>query len=175
MNLETYQNGLFHLVTRNELVVENEPYLQELVASVPLRVVREVICYWRAYGLERFSVLVIPYLRSQGRFDSDVDRFVSSGAFSTSLEESGKCFLDWLATDVDPIVASLARTELALHLTQSDRTITVAVEWPCDPEPLLFALIAREDLASHPLPLPQRHRLQVSRSFPRGYISERVP
>lgn len=174
MNLETYQRGLFQLVTRNELTVENEPYLQKLVGSIHLRVVRESICFWRAYGLERFSVLVSPYLRSQGHFDSVVKRFVASGAFSTSLEESGRCFLDWLSTDADPIVASLAKTELALHRTQSDRTTTIVVEWPCDPEPLLLALLAREDLASCPLPLPHRHRLVVSRSLPRGYLSERV-
>ena len=75
-------------------------------------------CFWRAYGLERFSVLVAPYLQSQGGFDAVVQRFVGSATFSASLAESGKRFLDWLATDGDPIVASLARTELALHRTQ---------------------------------------------------------
>jgi hypothetical protein len=175
MNLESYQNGLLHLVTRNAVTVEDAPYLQSLVDSERLGVVREVICYWRAYGLERFSVLVAPYLQSQGCFDAVVQRFVGSGTFSASLAESGKRFLDWLVTDGDPIVASLARTELALHRTQSDRTAVVDVEWPCDPEPLLLALLAREDLASRALTTRQRHRLRVSRSYPLGYLSERVP
>jgi hypothetical protein len=52
MNLETYQNGLLHLVTGNALTIEDAPYLQSLVDSQRLHVVREVICYWRAYGLE---------------------------------------------------------------------------------------------------------------------------
>lgn len=149
MNLETYQNGLFHLVTRNELKVENEPYLQDLVGSNHLRVVREVIYHWRAYGFERFSVLVTPYLRSQDRFDSVVSRYIALGDFSPSFEESGRGFLDWLSSDADSIVASLARTELALHRTQSDRTITLAVECSCDPEPLLLALLARGGSGLH--------------------------
>jgi hypothetical protein len=171
MMLESYQRGLFQLITRGALEEETSPYLQQLVGTSRLAVVRETVHFWRAFGLERFSLLVVRYLQAIGRLDEVVEQFVNDGEFSPFLEEAGLQFLRVLTKDPDVIVAALAKTELALHHTRADPTTAVDVAWPCDPDPLLAAIL-REELATFPLPEAHPHRMTVSRRLPGGYVCE---
>jgi len=172
MNLESYQRGLFQLITQGDLDPESSSYLRQLVGTSRLSVVHEAVCFWRAYAIENLSILVSDYLHGTGRFDAVVRQFVSSGEFSPFLEEAGMQFLHMLSHDTDAIVAALAKTEMALHLTRANTTAEVYVDWPCDPEPLLAAILAKQEMVSVPTPRPQNHRMRIARSLHRGYSCE---
>ena len=172
MNLESYQRGLFQLITQGDLDPESPSYLRQLVGTSRLSVVHEAVCFWRAYAIENLSILVSDYLHSTGRFDAVVRQFVSSEEFSPFLEEAGMQFLRMLSNDTDAIVAALAKTEMALHLTRTNTTAEVYVDWPCDPEPLLAAILARQEMVSVPIPRLQNYRMRMSRSLPLGYSCE---
>lgn len=173
MNLEAYQRGLQRLITHSKSTPDDSTYLQGLVDTSRLAVVKEVVCFWRAYELERFCILTTRFLKCMGRFDYDIERFVSSENFSQFIEEAGLQFLRFMATDNDLTVAALAKTEMALHETLTNIHEEKVVDWPCNPEPILLAIINQNDISSEMLTL-SHYRLRVCRALPGGYICELV-
>lgn len=136
MNLESYQRGLQQLITRGKSDLDDSTYIQDLVDTSRLAVVREIVYFWRTHTLEQFCTITSELLKRMGRFDNDIERFVYSEKFSPYIEEAGLQFLRFMATDGNPIVAALANTELALHSTRTDSNKEIIVEWPCNPEPI---------------------------------------
>lgn len=172
MDLETYQRSLYRLVVYGKPLPDDPSYTQELVGSSRLEVVQDVIYFWRAYGLENFCFLTATWLKRLGRFEADIKNFVTTGGFSPFVEESGIQFLHYMANDRDPIVAALANLELALHETRLDLSEERIVEWPCEPEPILSAILDKSESIK---PLDhRRYRVRVSRSFPGSLISELI-
>jgi hypothetical protein len=176
MDLQTYQRSLRRLVIGGQPTPCDPSYVQALAGSPRLAVVRQVIDFWRAHGLERFCVLSATWLKRQGRFDADIDRFVARGEFSADIAEAGQQFLRHLARDADPLVGALARFELALHETRLDPAESRTLDWPCDPRPVLAAILGQPTDPNDPTADgsgPQR--VTVSRSLPGGYACTPLP
>lgn len=170
MDLQSYQRSLRRLVTGAAAAADDPPYAKSLAGSNGLAVVREVIEFWRAHGLERFCVLSAGWLKRRGQFDAAVRRFVAAG-FSPDIAEAGRQFLQHLSTDDDALVRALARFELALHETRLDPDQSRSLDWPCDPRPILAEIIdGCTAAACEPIP----HRVTVSRSLPGGYACEPI-
>ena len=173
MDLQTYQRSLRRLVIGGQPTPCDPSYARALAGSPRLAVVRQVIDFWRAHGLERFCVLSATWLKRQGRFDADIGRFVARGEFSADIAEAGQQFLRHLAGDADPLVGALARFELALHETRLDPTETRTLDWPCDPRPVLAAILGQSGDMTADGSGPQR--VTVSRSLPGGYACTPLP
>jgi hypothetical protein len=171
MNLETYQRGLQRLITHGYSTSDDSAYLQGLVGTSRLAVAKEVVCFWRAYELERFCILTAGLLKSMGRFENDIERFISTEKFSPFIEEAGLQFLRFMASDNDLTVAALAQTEIAFHDTRTNIDEEKAVDWPCNPEPVLLAIINRNDISPEMFAI-SHYRLRVCRALLGGYICE---
>lgn len=170
MDLQNYQRSLRRLLTGATPTADDPPYARALVGSNGLAVVREVIEFWRAHGLERFCVLSAGWLKRRGRFDAAVRRFVAAD-FSPDIAEAGHQFLQQLARDDDALVRALARFELALHETRLDPGQSRSMDWPCDPRPVLAEILDGQAAPTHE-PVP--HRVTVNRSLPGGYVCEPI-
>ncbi|HYN79801.1 MAG TPA: hypothetical protein VES73_18625, partial [Lamprocystis sp. (in: g-proteobacteria)] len=125
-----------------------------------------------AHGLERFCILSATWLKRLGRFEAEVQRFVATADFSPFIEEAGTQFLRYLADDGTPLVAALARFELALHETRVDLDAQRVIEWPCDPRPVLAVILGGDDVLDEVV--PGRYRVTVSRALPDGYVCEPI-
>ena len=171
MDLQSYQRSLRRLMTGAAPAADDPPYARALVSSTGLAVVREVIEFWRAHGVERFCVLSAGWLKRRGQFDAAIKRFVATTEFSPDIAEAGQQFLQHLSNDDDALVRALAQFELALHETRLDPTQFRRLDWPCDPRPVLAEIL--EGCAATCEAEP--HRVTVSRSLPGGYACEPIP
>lgn len=173
MDLQSYQRSLRRLVIGGAATPDDTPYAQGLAGSTGLAVVREVIGFWRAHALERYCVLSAGWLKRQGRFEAEISRFIASGEFSPDVAEAGQQFMRQLSRDSDPLLQALARFEIALHETRTDPGQYRSVDWPCDPGPILAAILDGHapEIAGQPGP----HRVTVSRALPGGYACTPLP
>ena len=170
MNLETYQRSLHRLVTHGKPEIDDPQYVQALAGSSSLAVVREIVCFWRAYSLERSCILTTTWLKGQGRFESEVERFLTTETFSPYADESRVQFLRYLVTDNDPLVAALAEFEIALDEVRFDSCEMRILEWPCDPKPILSAILNDNDIID-PV-ISKRYRVTISSALPDGFVCE---
>lgn len=173
MDLQTYQRSLRRLVIGAAAEPDDPAYAQSLTGSTGLAVVREVIGFWRAHALERYCVLSTAWLKRQGGFDATIQRFIAGGEFSPDVAEAGQQFLRHLSGDPDPVVQALARFEIALHETRYDPGECRRVDWPCDPGPVLAAILDNGRIETTGEPIP--HRVTISRALPGGYACEPLP
>jgi uncharacterized protein len=151
--LREHQRAMRDLI-RGRAVADN-PYIAAAAASTGLDVTRDTIRGWQRFRLDRHCRLTAAMLRRRGRYD-DVLADVARGATSPYIEELSGAFLDAASACGDPLVATIAAFERAL--LRDDATET-SVEWPCDPYPILGALLVGAelpDVASAP------HRTTVS-------------
>ena len=169
MDLQSYQRSLHRLVIGAGSVADDPAYVQQLAGSQRLEVVREVTVFWRAHALERYCVLSAAWLKRQGRFESEIRRFIATGEFSPDIALAGQQFLRQLANDGDAIVQALARFEIALHETRHDPAESRTVDWPCDPRPVLAEILEGQAVAPGE---PRPHRVTVSRGLAGGYGCE---
>jgi hypothetical protein len=170
VNLETYQRSLHRLVIYGEPGVDDPPYVQALAGSSSLAVVRETVCFWRAHSLERTCILTATWLKGLGRFETEIERFVATEIFSPYADEAKLQFLRFLVTDNDPLVSALAKFEIALEEIRSDSCETMILEWPCDPKPILSAILHDSDI---PEPVTsRRYRVTISNAIPDGFVCE---
>lgn len=93
MNLMTLQRTLQQLVRGSyETPPADEPYIQTVAASAHLTMVREVVRWWRAYGVGRFCVLTATLLKRRGAFDDTFSDFVRTEPITPYAEELGETF-----------------------------------------------------------------------------------
>ena len=107
-------------------------------------------------------------LKRLGKFQSAVDGWRQGPGVSPFAEKSGEQFLFKMSASHDPLVAAMARLELALLRMIEGSTDEYLVEWDRDPEALFAALRSGKEL---PPPQPGvRYRTYVSRAVP-GLVS----
>ncbi len=122
--------------------VADDPYIAAAAASTGLDVTRDTIRGCQRFRLDRHCRLTTAMLRRRGRYD-DVLADVARGAVSPYIEELSGAFLDAASACGDPLVATVAAFERALLRDDANET---SVEWPCDPYPILGALLVGAEL-----------------------------
>jgi hypothetical protein len=143
MDLATLQRQLLGLIKfRYEASPADDPYIQAVAASDHLAMVREIVLWWRAYGVERYCVFTARLLKRQGLFDDAVLSFVQTRTLSPFIEKLGPAFLDHCSSHPDPLVATLARFELALIRVRRGDPAEYVIAWDRNPYPLLDSLLA---------------------------------
>ena len=115
MNLMTLQRTLQQLVrgsTRRRPRMSRTS--RRVAASAHLTMVREVVRWWRAYGVGRFCVLTATLLKRRGVFDDTISAFVRTEPITPYAEELGETFLSYAGRQPEPLLAAVAQFELAL-------------------------------------------------------------
>lgn len=147
MELALLQRTLQALIKGTCRVTEDSPsYIRTVAASGHLAMVRDVVQWWRAFQVSRFCVLTSSVLQRQARFDSVVAAYLRERCFSPFIDEFGVDFLDWIASDPDRLVQSVAQFELTLLELKRGAGEGRTVQWDRDPEQVLDALLSRADL-----------------------------
>jgi hypothetical protein len=141
MSLADLQRALARLV-RGEPPLSADPYVAAVAASPQLAVTREVVLWWRAFGVGRTCPLTATLLKRSGAFDAFVGAFVQSVPITPYVEVLGERFLRFVSECSEPLVAAVARFEAAIVALKRSETVEVRVEWPCDPNAVLLWLAA---------------------------------
>jgi hypothetical protein len=165
MNLATLQGKLLGLIRSTyQVAPDDDPYIKAVADSEHLRMVQDVVLWWRAFGISRFAVLTTAVLKGQERFDEAVRAFVRGRSVSPFVEELGPDFLEEMAAHTYSLVASIARFELALIRVKKGDPARYDIEWTYDPNRVL-------EHAVHGRPFDReasrgRFRVVVAREIP---------
>lgn len=130
---------------------QDDAYLQMISGSPQLQLVREIALWWRAKGLEEYCVLTTRLLKRLGAFDRLVAGFFGQFGAFPYVEEQAYRFLEFAGEDrtdlkIPPLIASVAAFELALLRVKRGSVERYEVHWPCDPAPVIAALVNDEPL-----------------------------
>jgi uncharacterized protein (UPF0276 family) len=118
--------------------VADDPYVREAAKSTGLQVLRDTVRGWRRYRLDRQCRLTAAMLKRRGGYDEALER-----ANSPYIEAAANAFLDAAESCGDPLLASVAAFERAMLRDEAAET---SVDWPCDPYPILGALLGGTEL-----------------------------
>lgn len=146
MNLASLQRNLLALVKQKPLSDKDDPYLQRVAEGNEIRLVREIVAWWRAYGLSTYCPLTSALLVREERFEQALSEYIHSGQISPFIEEQGVRFLEQMSRDPAPLVAEVAQFELALIRVNQGDAKTYHIPWSYDPLPVLDALVHRSVL-----------------------------
>jgi hypothetical protein len=163
MKLVELQRHLLALITGHAMACEDEEYVRLVQQSPHLITLHKIIALWRVYDLERACPLTVAFLKRQGMFDTQLQRFVQTSITSPFIEAIAMAFLDLLAHDSSLYLASLAQFERALlRVKQGDEQV-FRIAWPCEPYALLAYALGK--LAIFP-PLTDGYWTLVARGIP---------
>jgi hypothetical protein len=177
VDLDTHQRGLLALVAGPADAADpgvappGDPYLAEVAASGALPVARGIAASWRSYTLRRFCPLTWTALDQRGRLSAVLDR-MARRPLSPYLRLQATVFTEEADADGgerdDRIVVAVARFERALVLPGAAGD-QVVIDWPCDPDDVLSALIERRSTLDLP---PARHRTRAPADDPTAVVIE---
>ena len=142
--LAAHQPALLALIKdRPASAGDDDAYLDRVRRSRGLETVRMVADWWRRYDLERLAPLTSRALTHLDRFDAAVLALGRDPSLPTGSGALAIHFLLLHVDDADPLVAAIARTEVALTNAGAGDEQTHEIAWPCDPWPVLGALLGR--------------------------------
>ena len=136
MELADHQRAMRDLLRGT--AVADDPYVRAAAASTGIEVLRDIVRTWRRYRLDRQCRLTTAMLKRRGGYDEALEH-----ASSPYIEAAAGEFLDAAASCADPLVVSVAAFERAMLRNEAAET---SVDWPCDPYPILGALLAGTEL-----------------------------
>jgi hypothetical protein len=110
-------------------------------------------------------------LKRLGRFQWALEALCSGQSVSPFAEKVGEQFLFKMSASLDPLVAAMARLELALMRMTQGSTDEYLVEWDRNPEALFQALRLGGELP--PTEPGVRYRTYISRAVPELVSCER--
>jgi hypothetical protein len=172
VNLAETQSGL-HDLLRGKPISQGDDYLDDVRASDRLDLLREIVEWWRVFGVERTAPLTARLLKRRGRFDEAVSRFVAEQRMSPYLEEIGERFAANARKDPDALVAAVASFEWAFMRVKRGDGEAHSVPWPVEPYAVLEALISGGPLPSIPSGGPS-FLTRISSEIRGTFVVERV-
>jgi hypothetical protein len=174
VDLDRHQRGLLALVTGPAGAAAEppaDPYLAAVAASGALPVARGIAESWRSYTLRRFCPLTWTALDQRGRLAGVLDR-MARRPLSPYLRLQATVFTDEADAEGgergDEVVVAVARFERAMVLPGKAGD-QVVIDWPCDPDRLLAALIERRPTLDLP---PGRFRTRAPADDPTAVLIE---
>ena len=141
MDLAAHQRSMLSLIRNgNRGGPDDDAYLRRVSESGDLKEARRNIFLWRIYVLERTCVLTFALLGQLHLLDESVADFIAHHNISPFRETQGPAFLEGLSGHREPLIASVARFELALSRVRQGDPRRHVVPWSVDPRPVLNAL-----------------------------------
>ncbi|HXA15818.1 MAG TPA: DUF692 family protein [Thermoanaerobaculia bacterium] len=123
----------------------SDPYIAAAAASTGLEVTRDTIRGWRQFRLDRHCRLTTSMLRRRSLYDEVLNALDRAPA-SPYIEELAEGFFAAVGCR-DALVTAVAAFERALL---RDDDLESVIEWPCDPYPILGALLQGEAITDVP-------------------------
>jgi len=144
--LAEYQKTLLDLMKGRAAAGFTDPHLAELAQSPGLGLLREIAVWWRGFAVETNCPWTAQLLKKLGDFDPKVERFYRGQNVSPYVEKAGEQFLQQMSSSPQPLVAAMARFELALMKVKQGSADKHCVEWDRDPEQVFQFLKSARDL-----------------------------
>ena len=119
--------------------VADDPYIAAAAASTGLQVLRDTVRGWRRFRIDRHCRLTAAMLKRKGHYDE----VLSEVPALPYIEAAAEAFFDAASACGDPLVVSVAAFERAMLRDEARET---SVDWPCDPYPILGALLGGTEL-----------------------------
>ena len=143
MNLQMLQTNLAALIKSREVVIPREDnYLAAVKDSKNLLLIKKIGLWWRKIQIEPYCVLTSNYLKSDGRFEREIQDFISKKDFSLFREEVGLQFLDYvISRHLDSLSQSLAEFELAILKSKLGEHVKCTISWDYEPYSIISALL----------------------------------
>jgi hypothetical protein len=148
MTLAVIQRGLAEVI-RTGATTSGDEYVRSVVGSDRVDLLREIVLWWRTFGVQRACPLTSRLLLRQDRLDGVVAQFVADHSISPYIEDLAQTFVDSLRQDDDSLVAAVASFEAAIIRVKRGNRDRHVIEWPTEPYGVLGAL-----LGDGPLPPP---------------------
>jgi hypothetical protein len=147
MNLATHQRAMLHLFRSSyESLSYEDPHLLAISRSRDLQEARHNVFLWRAYVLAHTAPLTFNLLKRLGQLKPEIDSYIASHDLSPFRETHAPIFLDRMSKHADPLIASVAQFEQALHRAQKGETVVYVFRWKMNPLPLLMNLARDEPI-----------------------------
>jgi hypothetical protein len=152
IKLADLQLGLRDLIKqRRSLTCYDHSYLHQVAASPQLALLREIAEWWRKTTLDATVPLTMALLNSRGISDAEVSQFTAAPGLDPNPRNAARAFLARQTQQKDSLVAAVAQFEAALHAVRIDGSQDrFRIEWPCDPLPVLNALLYNREIVSQP-------------------------
>lgn len=165
MDLARHQRKILRLIKSTyDGSDDDDPYIRSLAGSKNLELVREISTWWRMVGIQQSCTLTPRLLKELGTFEPTVQEFVRDWKISPFVEHLADAFLEAMGRHRDPLVASVARFELALIRVKKGDSSEYLIDWERDPRPVLASLLGNGSLDKDGE--PARYRTVVSREIP---------
>jgi hypothetical protein len=145
VSLAAVQRGLRDLVLTGS-TSGSDAYFAEVRASDRLRLLRDVVLWWRTLGVQRGCPLTSRLLMRLGRLEHVVSDFVATQSIPPYIEDLSQAFVTWLGSDDDPLLAAVARFESGLMRVKRGDQNRFVVEWPAEPYAVLGSLLENGQL-----------------------------
>jgi hypothetical protein len=162
--LAEYQKNMLALIKGRTIPYKADQHMIELTRSRGLGLLREVAVWWRGFAVESASPWTARLLKKLGRFQSTVEKFYREQDVSPYVQKAGEQFLFKMSATPEPLVAAMARLELALMRVRQGSADEYLVEWDRNPELVFQALRSGGELP--PEEPGMRYRAYVSRDIP---------
>lgn len=161
--LERQQRGLLALI-KNQDVIIDDPYLEEVAGSRGLAMLREIAIWWRALQLEAQCRFTSRLLKRLGCFDAMVSAYFNCHPISPFIEELSRAFLDSLHRHPDPLIRSVSQFEWAFMLARAGSAKSFEVPWDRHPDLVIAALDTGGKLPTEDK--EYRYRMLIGREIP---------
>lgn len=112
--LADYQRSIRDLLKKRTTGAALDPHLSEVAQSRELGLLREIAVWWREMAVNDNCSWTAGLLRKYGVLHQVVESFYCSENVSSYVDRAGEQFLELLSAHTDPLIASLARFELAV-------------------------------------------------------------
>ena len=140
--------------------------------SPRLRLLQEIVLWWRLYAIEEFCVLTSRLLKRRGEFEPMVMRHIAEHHISPYIEEMSLLFLDTISRESDPLLAAVARFETAMIRTKKGDQGTYSIQWPQEPYGIIADLLGLG--STTPELSSKEYRAIVCHNLPHGFVVEEV-
>jgi len=149
------QRHLLALLKMRETAQEQpDSYLRAVAGSRGLRALREIDYFWKEYSFITRCPFTAGLMRQQGILREEVIQLIRQERLSPYIEEMARVFLERATAHADPLIATVARFELALAVTAEGDAGEYRIAWRQDPYYVLGCLVDDR----HPDPDRERGR-----------------
>ena len=120
---------------------KDEAYFHQVAQSPNLQLVKDIALWWRQNHLERYCFFTSRFLKSTGQMEAVTAQYYHYNNHSSFIEEIGPQFLKWLQKNSKGLTSAIARFEAGMIAVNKGEIYEDEIMWPCDPLPVIHALI----------------------------------
>lgn len=145
MNVElvSLQRQLLGLLKATYQVSETDTaYIRAVAQSPRLKVMQDIIEWWRTFSIEQYSFLTVPLLKRRNLFQESLRKLVVTHPVSPFREAMGMSFLREMSSHQDALISAVAQFELAFILVKQGDADEYVIDWQHEPYQVLASLLS---------------------------------